>query len=114
MDGAFTRAGQGELLSYQSASLSWADAHRIARDAAWPLSPVTRPLTTASGLVLAEPLPALTDLPPFDTSAMDGWAVSGPGPWLLAGELLAGQQPGAAPLPDGRAVRIATGAALPP
>jgi molybdopterin molybdotransferase len=95
-------------------AMPWADAHRIAREAARPLSPVTRPLAAAAGLVLADPLPALTDLPAFDTSAMDGWAVSGPGPWLLSGELLAGQQPGAAPLPDGHAIRIATGAALPP
>ena len=92
----------------------WADARQIARDAARPLSPVRRPLTTTTGLVLAEPLSARSDLPPFDTSAMDGWAVSGPGPWMLTGELLAGQQPAAAPLPDGHALRIATGAALPP
>ncbi|MCQ4083207.1 molybdopterin molybdotransferase MoeA [Streptomyces sp. RB6PN25] len=92
----------------------WPEARRIARDAARPLSPVTRPLAETTGTVLAEPLAALSDLPSFDTSAMDGWAVSGPGPWLLSGELLAGQRPGAAPLPDGHAIRIATGAALPP
>ncbi|WP_432587437.1 molybdopterin molybdotransferase MoeA [Streptomyces sp. HD1123-B1] len=79
---------------------------------------VVRPLADALGEVLAEPLAALTDLPPFDTSAMDGWALAGPGPWRLLqgpGEtgVLAGH--GApAPLPDGRAVRIATGARIPP
>jgi molybdopterin molybdotransferase len=97
-----------------SGATPWADARQIARDAARPLSPVRSPLTTTAGLVLAEPLSARSDLPSFDTSAMDGWAVSGPGPWLLTGELLAGQQPAAAPLPDGHALRIATGAALPP
>lgn len=57
---------------------------------------------------------ALTDLPSFDTSAMDGWAVAGPGPWTVReGEgLLAGREPSAA-LPDGQALRIATGARLP-
>ena len=33
--------------------------------------------------------------PPFDVAAMDGWAVAGPGPWTVVGELLAG--PGARP-----------------
>ncbi|MFE6664151.1 molybdopterin molybdotransferase MoeA [Streptomyces sp. NPDC057697] len=41
------------------------------------------PLDRALGQVLAEPLVALTDLPSFDTSAMDGWVVSGPGPWTI-------------------------------
>ncbi|MFJ5111488.1 molybdopterin molybdotransferase MoeA [Streptomyces sp. NPDC088551] len=41
------------------------------------------PLDRALGRALAEPLTALTDLPSFDTSAMDGWAVSGPGPWSV-------------------------------
>ncbi|MBW3706230.1 molybdopterin molybdenumtransferase MoeA [Streptomyces griseus] len=64
---------------------------------------------------LAEALGALTDLPSFDTSAMDGWAVAGPGPWAFeAGAgILAGRGPAAA-LPDGTAVRIATGARVPP
>ncbi|WP_446750981.1 molybdopterin-binding protein [Streptomyces sp. CLV115] len=88
------------------------------------------PLGQALGHVLAEPLVALTDLPPFDTSAMDGWVVSGPGPWNVrevagagagaragAGSnrdlgILAGRSaPGT--LPDGDAVRIATGARIP-
>ncbi|WP_405937696.1 molybdopterin-binding protein [Streptomyces sp. NBC_00726] len=66
------------------------------------------------GRVLGEELVALTDLPSFDTSAMDGWAVAGPGPWHIqdGGGILAGH--GApAPLPDGEAVRIATGARIP-
>ncbi|QXE35748.1 molybdopterin molybdotransferase MoeA [Streptomyces sp. GMY02] len=94
------------------------------------------PLDRALGRALAEALTALTDLPSFDTSAMDGWAVSGPGPWTIrsapgdssdagdgaadsargtAGDsgILAGQAV-AAPLPDGSAVRIATGARIPP
>ncbi|WP_326811141.1 molybdopterin molybdotransferase MoeA [Streptomyces scopuliridis] len=88
------------------------------------------PLDRAVGRALAEPLTALTDLPSFDTSAMDGWAVSGPGPWSVrpvkgsprkgatgsrgADDLgiLAGHGT-VAPLPDGTAVRIATGARIP-
>ncbi|MFI0775674.1 molybdopterin-binding protein [Streptomyces sp. NPDC021212] len=101
---------------------SWPDAHRIAARAparaVAKAAPVLRALDDALGHVLAEPLTALTDLPPFDTSAMDGWALAGPGPWrLTAGRagrgILAGT--GAVdPLSDGHAVRIATGARIPP
>ncbi|MEU9133639.1 molybdopterin molybdotransferase MoeA [Kitasatospora sp. NPDC048540] len=69
-------------------------------------------LAAALGHTLAEPLAALTDLPAFDTSAMDGWAVAGPGPWQAAGRVLAGPAAAVA-LADGTAVEIATGAQLP-
>ncbi|WP_031509111.1 molybdopterin molybdotransferase MoeA [Streptomyces megasporus] len=89
---------------------------------------VTLPLGSALDHRLAEALTALTDLPAFDTSAMDGWAVSGPGPWALDGWEPDGWEPGGAeaargvlagddappPLPDGHAVGIATGARIPP
>ncbi|WP_424212859.1 molybdopterin molybdotransferase MoeA [Streptomyces sp. BI20] len=73
------------------------------------------PAAEALGEVLAGPLTALTDLPPFDTSAMDGWAVSGPAPWTVrtGAGVLAGSE-GPEPLADGEAVRIATGARVPP
>ncbi|MFI7236296.1 molybdopterin molybdotransferase MoeA [Streptomyces cyaneofuscatus] len=100
-------------------ALPWDRARAVAARAGrgGPLAVVRLPLDRALGHVLAEPLAALTDLPSFDTSAMDGWAVAGPGPWtyeegvsLLAG---AGESPIAARLPDGTAVRIATGARTP-
>ncbi|MGZ9839629.1 NTP transferase domain-containing protein [Tsukamurella ocularis] len=64
------------------------------------------------GAVLAEPLVAAAPFPPFDQSAMDGWAVAGPPPWRrIDGAAVAGH---AAPsLTTGGAVRIATGARLP-
>ncbi len=40
-----------------------------------PLAPVAVPLREALGCVLAEPLVAPGDLPPFACSAMDGFAV---------------------------------------
>ncbi|WP_455772864.1 molybdopterin molybdotransferase MoeA [[Kitasatospora] papulosa] len=87
-------------------------AERLGRAA--PLAAHRLPLDRALGHVLAEAVVALTDLPSFDTSAMDGWAVAGPGPWTVKeGEgLLAGRGP-TEPLPDGQALRIATGARLP-
>ncbi|MEV6854368.1 molybdopterin molybdotransferase MoeA [Streptomyces microflavus] len=99
--------------------LLWDRARAVAARAGrgGPLAVVRLPLDRALGHVLAEPLAALTDLPSFDTSAMDGWAVAGPGPWtyeegvsLLAG---VGESPTATRLPDGTAVRIATGARTP-
>ncbi|MFF7495252.1 molybdopterin molybdotransferase MoeA [Streptomyces rubiginosohelvolus] len=96
---------------------SWDRARAVAARAGrgGPSPTIRLPLDRALGHVLAEALGALTDLPSFDTSAMDGWAVAGPGPWAFeAGAgLLAGRGPAAA-LPDGTAVRIATGARVPP
>ncbi len=66
----------------------------------------------AEGRTLAAPAVARSDLPAFDTSAMDGWAVAGPGPWEVVGEVLAGGAP-AMSLQAGQAVVIATGAAVP-
>ncbi|MEU2505210.1 molybdopterin molybdotransferase MoeA [Streptomyces sp. NPDC007863] len=78
--------------------------------------PVVRvPLGQALGRTLAEPLRALTDLPSFDSSAMDGWAVAGPGPgpWTVREEAVLAGHAGAAALAPGEAVRIATGARVP-
>lgn len=94
-------------------ALPWTEACRVARGAGRRLAAVRRSLDDAVGGVLDGPLEALTDLPAFDTSAMDGWAVAGPGPWQVVGEALAGQRPHPALL-NGQAVRIATGAAVPP
>ncbi len=90
----------------------WQTARTIAGRAGRPQQAVSRRLAEALGQVLGEPLEALSDLPSFDTSAMDGWAVSGHGPWRLTGEVLAGQG-GTAALSSGQAVVIATGAAVP-
>ncbi|MGW4217088.1 molybdopterin-binding protein [Streptomyces bacillaris] len=95
--------------------LPWERARAVAARAGrgGPRAVVRLALDRALGHVLAEPLAALTDLPSFDTSAMDGWAVAGPGPWTYdegAGLLAGGQD---ARLPDGTAVRIATGARTP-
>ncbi|GHG18232.1 molybdopterin molybdotransferase MoeA [Streptomyces zaomyceticus] len=90
---------------------AWDRARTVARDVP-PLPVVTRDLGEALGHALAAPLAALTALPPFDTSAMDGWVVAGPGPWRLrGGGVLAGARP--EPLRFGTAVPVATGARLP-
>ncbi|MGW1157461.1 molybdopterin molybdotransferase MoeA [Streptomyces sp. NPDC002519] len=96
---------------------SWPEARAAAARAARSAphrEPVEVPLDAALGLVLAAPLTALTDLPSFNTSAMDGWAVAGPGPWDVREEGVLAGHTEQVPLEDGEAVRIATGARIPP
>ncbi|MEU4692009.1 molybdopterin molybdotransferase MoeA [Actinoplanes sp. NPDC023714] len=85
-------------------------AYRAGRDL--PKESERIPLADADGRTLAEPLRALTDLPAFPTSSIDGWAVRGAGPWVPEGRVLAGGTP--PPLSgDGVCVEIATGAMVP-
>ena len=76
-------------------------------------------LDQAKGRVLAEPVRAKADLPPFDNSAMDGYALNADdlsenGPWTLdvIDRVPAGHT-GAEEVQKGKAVRIFTGAPLP-
>ena len=68
------------------------------------------------GRVLAEPITAVRDQPPFDASAMDGWAVppgGAPGMFRIVGESAAGH-PFEGRVEPGETVRIFTGARVPP
>src|SRR5918993_1554709 len=77
----------------------------------------------ALGRVLAAPVAATTSLPPWDNSAMDGYAIRAadvagaadgrPVRLTVVGEVRAGSAPDARVL-GGTAIRIATGAPLPP
>jgi molybdopterin molybdotransferase len=72
-------------------------------------------LEHALGRVLADDISASRDQPPFDVSAMDGYAVKSadtPGLLQLAGESAAGRG-FAGRCSDGSAIRISTGAAIP-
>ncbi|OYW38487.1 MAG: molybdopterin molybdenumtransferase MoeA, partial [Brevundimonas sp. 12-68-7] len=73
-------------------------------------------LDEADGRWLAEPVVATRDQPPFDASAMDGWAVRtadlGEEPLRIVGESAAGAG-FAGSLGPGETVRIFTGAPLP-
>lgn len=83
--------------------LAWDDARSRAHDAVYPLPPVRRQLAAVVGAVLAAPLVAAGPLPPVDRSAMDGYAVCGPGPWTVV-------RP---PLGSGEACAVVTGAVVP-
>ena len=78
-----------------------------------PAEPV--PIAEAAGRVTAEEVPAGVDLPPFASSAMDGFAVRSadlPGTLRIAGESAAGL-PYEGRLEPGDAVAISTGAVVP-
>jgi molybdopterin molybdotransferase len=91
----------------------WARARRLAHDLATPLPAEDVPLAGAAGRILAAPLRASVPVPGFDNSAMDGYAVRGPGPWRVVDRVLAGRTQLPPPLADGTAVEIATGAPVP-
>lgn len=87
-------------------------AMQLAHNVAPPTKIVTQPIAKSTGFVLAEEVIARSDLPPFDASRVDGYAVSGTGPWKLIGTNLAGSTSDLV-LGDNQAIYVATGAALP-
>ena len=98
--------------------ISVADAIRIVNEQTRPLTTERVPLADARGRFLAEDIVADSDLPPFDRSQMDGYAVRAsdvettPARLKLVGESAAGhgwhQE-----MQAGQAVRIMTGAPVP-
>jgi len=80
------------------------------------------PVSDATGRIVAEPVVAPVDLPLFDNSAMDGFAVRAtdlagasrekPVALRIAGEIAAGGSPNVK-LKEGRCVRVFTGSILP-
>ncbi|MBC8137487.1 MAG: hypothetical protein H8F28_16520 [Fibrella sp.] len=79
-----------------------------------PLPAETVSVATAYGRALSEPIVAAENLPPFDNSAVDGYAVGEYENQLRkpVGQVLAGQEPNIA-IGSGDAVYVATGAMIP-
>lgn len=72
------------------------------------------PLADALGRVLAEPLSSAGELPPFDSSAMDGYAVlAGPATELRVVDESRAGHPAERALGRGEAIAISTGAMVP-
>jgi molybdopterin molybdotransferase len=95
--------------------LSVDDALRAVLARVEPLPAELVPLEQASGRVLAAPARATCDLPPFASSAMDGFAVRAadtPGRLPVVARIAAGR-PASRPLTAGEAMAIATGGVVP-
>lgn len=91
------------------------EARAVMLPAAARLKSEALPLEDVLGRVLAEPVTATRDQPPFPVSAMDGYALShgdAPGILKILGESAAGRG-FAGRCEPGTAVRISTGAAIP-
>ena len=69
----------------------WDEARSALSAAVAPLTATEIPVADCDRLILAADVLARTALPAFDTSAMDGWAAAGEGPWRVVGESLAGR-----------------------
>jgi molybdopterin molybdotransferase len=95
------------LILEQAQALVLARAHVLASEAV--------SVQHAAGRVTAEPAHALVDLPPFRSSAMDGFAVRAadlPGTLPVVEQIAAGRPAGRA-LAPGEAMAISTGGAVP-
>jgi molybdopterin molybdotransferase len=96
------------------------DMERLIGERVTPVAEIERvPLHGACGRVVADDVKAPVNLPPFDNSAVDGYAVrhadlrpDGDTTLLVAGRLTAGAKENLS-LRHGEAIRIFTGAAMP-
>jgi molybdopterin molybdotransferase len=110
--------------SSQSPLLSFEDARRVVEEHAALVAPSaneTVDLLHSAGRILAEPLAADRDIPPFPRSTRDGYAVRAtdlaklPAKLTVIGEIKAGPPPGKVlTLNRGEAFSIMTGAPIPP
>ncbi len=99
------------------------DARALVLSGCRPLPPVEVDLAEATGCVLAAEVVASEDVPPFANTAVDGYAVRAedtdgataqhPVELVVVGELAAGVAPSGSVGP-GQAIRIMTGAPMPP
>lgn len=116
---------RSEGAAFERRVADWLDvdtARRRTLGATSPLDVETVPLSEASGRALAESIAATATLPPWDNSAMDGYAVrsadvrgataEAPRVLPVVGVVRAGD-PVLQSMPEGAAVRIMTGAPVP-
>ena len=96
----------GSDAGHSHSAHTWQEARQASFDCATPIPPGLVPLRNALGRTLAADITALQDMPHYASSAMDGWAVNGSGPWILA-------EPGHRLAPH-QASPIVTGGLIPP
>ncbi len=101
-----------EWIREPAQEVSWDLAREIAARSFARLPAENIALTDAVGRVLAAEAKSLCALPAYETSAMDGWVLSGQGPWKIAGEIFTGKTD-LNPLISGHCMKIATGGVIP-
>ena len=109
-----------DCFAFSGPLLPLEDMERLIGERITPVAETERvPLHGARGRVNATDVTAPVDLPPFDNSAVDGYAVrhadlkpDGDTPLVIVGRLTAGRQPDVTFKP-GQAIRIFTGAPMP-
>ena len=109
-----------DCFAFSGPLLPLADMERLIGERVAPVAETERvALRAARGRVTASDIKAPVDLPPFDNSAVDGYAVrhadlksEADTSLTIAGRLTAGRSPDIA-LKPGEAIRIFTGAAMP-
>jgi molybdopterin molybdotransferase len=97
------------------ALLTVSEAQRLVLERIEPLPLEDVPTADGAGRILGEPARAAVDLPPFPSSAMDGFAVRAadlPGSLPVVASIAAGS-PAPRPLNPGEAMAIATGGVVP-
>lgn len=92
--------------------VSWDEAFSLTISTFTALGVEQTPISESVGRVTAVDFYALCDLPAFTTSSMDGWAVSGVGPWSVVGEVATGKRSSRF-LSSGECMRIGTGGVIP-
>src|SRR4051812_7641459 len=98
----------GDLLTFEQ-------AQALVLSRAAPLDSETVPLASAAGRVTSSPVQSVVDLPPFASSAMDGYAVRAadvPGRLPVVARIAAGR-PAERALGSGEAMEISTGGVVP-
>lgn len=107
-----------QIKTFNIDMISVHEAKKIISEHVSSLEPIMLPLSQAAGLILAKDVYASIDIPAFPQSSMDGYAFSFDG-WKqhkklkIAGEVAAGNNETFTLAPE-NAVRIFTGAAVPP
>src|SRR5437764_10637837 len=109
-----------DCFAFSGPLLPIADMERLIDERVQPIAETEEvALKAARGRVVAADIAAPLNLPPFDNSAVDGYAVrhgdlatQGETRLAVAGRLTAGSAP-AAPIAQGQAIRIFTGAPMP-
>ena len=93
-------------------NVDWDLAVALSKQSVVAKPKISLPISQSLNRVLAQDLVSKISLPPAHTAMMDGYAVFGPGPWNVIGELHAGSY--LPYLETGCALKVSTGAHLPP